>query len=70
LVEVGDAERNALHAHLQTYSAPDDALEAIRAWERDENRSLLSAWPADAQLDAALALFRGEKPTQWLARAK
>lgn len=70
LVELAEAERDAVHAQLASYSASDEDLAEIRAWERDEGRTLLPAWPPDAQLDAAVALLRGEKPEPWLAQAK
>lgn len=70
LVELTDDERAAIHAQLASYSASDADLAEIREWERDEGRTLLPAWPADAQLDAAVALLRGEKPDTWVAQAK
>ena len=61
-------EVKAVHAHLETYSAPANCVDEIEAWEREEQRSLLPVAPPDAQLDAALALFRGERPGAYVAQ--
>ena len=48
--------------YLRHYSPPPGALEALRAWEAAEKIELIETHPRDAQLEAALALFRGERP--------
>ena len=52
----------ALHARLERYSAPEEAQAKLRAWEQLDQIVLLPPWPEDAQLEAALALLRGEAP--------
>jgi carboxyl-terminal processing protease len=47
---------------LGHYSPPPNALGALRAWEAAEDVQLIEAPPPDAQLEATLALFRGERP--------
>lgn len=54
------AERARAHEFLASYSPPEDARAALRAWEEREGRALVSALPRDAQLQAALALLGGE----------
>lgn len=61
-VAIDEEERRALHEHLGRYSPPQDSLERIAAWQRSEVRNLLEPPPSDAQLDAALALFAGDRP--------
>ena len=51
-----------VRAFLSHYSPPANALEALRAWESLEGVELIEKHPADAQLEAALGLFRGERP--------
>ncbi len=66
LVKLQTEERRAVRTFLQRYSPPPAALESIRAWEARENRPLLPQHPPDAQLEAALALLRGERPGAWI----
>ncbi|MEO6711184.1 MAG: S41 family peptidase [Planctomycetota bacterium] len=51
-----------MRAYLQHYSPPSSAIEALRAWEALEGIELIENHPPDAQLEAALGLFRGERP--------
>lgn len=51
-----------VRAYLARYSPPESTLEELRAWERDEGIVLVPPLVRDAQLEAALALFRGERP--------
>jgi carboxyl-terminal processing protease len=51
-----------VRAYLETYSPPESALPELRAWEREEGLQLVQPHPRDAQFEAALALFRGERP--------
>ncbi len=62
-VDVSQSVRAKIHAFLQLYSPPSESLDDLRAWERDEHVSLIPEPPDDPQLDAALALFRGERPS-------
>ena len=68
-VELSEAETDAVHVHLASYSAPANCLDEIEVWQREEKRALLPHPPPDAQLDAAIALFRGERPGAYVARA-
>ncbi|HUR27712.1 MAG TPA: S41 family peptidase [Planctomycetota bacterium] len=51
-----------VRAFLSHYSPPPGALEALRAWQAQEGIELIESHPPDAQLEAALGLFRGERP--------
>jgi carboxyl-terminal processing protease len=66
-VALSTPEARLLHAHLASYGPPLEALEELRAWELDSGTRLVRPPPPDAQLDAALALFRGERPGAWSA---
>jgi carboxyl-terminal processing protease len=68
-VDLSDTEERAVHAFLATYSAPANCVAEIEAWQRDEQRALLPQPPLDPQLDAALALFHGERPGAYVAQA-
>jgi len=48
--------------YLSHYSPPATAMVALRAWELAEGVELIEQHPRDAQLEAALALFRGQRP--------
>lgn len=52
-------EREAVYRYLASYTPPEEALEAIRAWEDDSERRLLPPPPPDRQLDVALRLLSG-----------
>jgi carboxyl-terminal processing protease len=68
-VELSPAEARRIHAFLASYSPPEAALGELEAWEREEGVEVVPTPPADAQLEAALALFRGERPGAYLAEA-
>lgn len=68
-VDLTPDEVDAVHAYLQSYSPPEHCLEDLASWERDEGRTLYPRPPPDAQLDAAIALFRGERPHALVASA-
>ena len=51
-----------VRAFLSHYSPPQNALAALRDWEKAEGLELIERHPPDAQLEAALGLFRGERP--------
>jgi len=58
---LAEDERDEIHRFLFSYSPPEPALEALRAWEQAEHATLIEAPPADRQLDTALALLTGEE---------
>jgi len=59
-----DPQRSAeIHAALNRYEPPPDALPKLRAWQEREGIQLLPEPPEDRALDAARALLRGERPT-------
>ena len=66
-VELTEPETRLLHAHLASYGPPPGALAELRKWEAESGASLVRTHPPDAQLEAALALFRGERPGAWAA---
>jgi len=61
-VPLSELESRLVHRHLLSYSPPPTALDAIRSWEQEEGRELLPRRPPDPQLDAATALFQGQRP--------
>jgi carboxyl-terminal processing protease len=68
-VPLSELERARVRRYLASYSPPPEALALIEAWEAEEGRELLTPRPPDAQLDAALALFHGERPGTHLSEA-
>jgi carboxyl-terminal processing protease len=68
-VDLPRPEVDAIHAFLQSYSPPESCLEDLVAWEAAEGRRLFPRPPQDGQLDAAVALFRGERPGSLVADA-
>lgn len=62
LVELPRDVAARTRAYLARYSPPESVLEELRAWEREEGVELLQPLPRDAQFEAALALFRGDRP--------
>lgn len=62
LIDLEREERYAIYEHLSRYSAPFASRAAIRAWEEASNETLIDPHPEDLQLEAALALLRGERP--------
>ena len=61
-VELSRAERSALYEFLVGYGPPEEYLPALRDWERESGEEILPRQPRDAQLEAAIALLRGERP--------
>jgi carboxyl-terminal processing protease len=61
-VELEDEARAAIHRHLASYSPPPSLVAEIREWELATGLDLVPLAPEDPQLDAALALLRGEAP--------
>jgi hypothetical protein len=68
-VALADVERREIARFRDSYSPPPEDRAAIVAWEEAEGLQLLPREPTDAQLDAALALFRGVRPGPRLAEA-
>jgi carboxyl-terminal processing protease len=68
-VALTEAERREVARFRESYGPPPEDRAAIEAWESAEGTQLLPREPPDAQLDAALALFRGQKPGPRLAEA-
>lgn len=66
-VPMSALETRTVHQFLLSYGPPPEALAEIRAWEAEDERKLLTPRPPDAQLDAAVALFRGERPGSYVA---
>lgn len=55
-------EEAQVRQFLVSYSPPRAALPELAAWEAEVGREVYARPPADPQLDAALALLRGEHP--------
>jgi len=55
-------EADEIHAFLNRYSPPLEAIGHLEDWEREEGIQLIEAHPPDAQLQAALDLFAGIRP--------
>jgi carboxyl-terminal processing protease len=70
LVEIGTETRAGIQGFLGTYSPPEAALEALRAWEAREGSSLVPPAPRDPQLVAALELFPSEPDASAPERAR
>lgn len=68
-VPLAELERREIARFRDSYSPPPEDRAAIVAWERAEGLQLLPREPVDAQIDAALALFRGVRPGPRLAEA-
>jgi carboxyl-terminal processing protease len=64
LIELENDEKRAVYAFLETYSPPSTLLAAIQTWELQEGvDDLVPDHPDDRQLDAAVALLKGEVPS-------
>ena len=62
LVKVSNTARRMIHAFLNTYSPPPDAIPLLTAWEDEEGVTVMARAPEDPQLDAAMLLLRGVSP--------
>ncbi len=62
LVEVEDEVEARIHRHINRYDPPAEALDALFLWEDSSDEEILPKDPPDPQLEAALALLRGERP--------
>ncbi len=59
-VAIDEAQRRAIHGWLARYDPPGELLGELIAWQNESGERILPVPPADPQLDAALALLRGE----------
>ncbi|MBM3989183.1 MAG: hypothetical protein FJ294_14650 [Planctomycetes bacterium] len=62
MVKLAPEEEELVRKFLASYSPPRAALAELAAWEAEVGREVYPRPPADPQLDAALALLRGEHP--------
>ena len=69
LVPLSSADRARVHDHLASYGPHPRALDALRAWERRDGVKVVPEHPPDAQLAAATALLRGERPGAYALEA-
>jgi carboxyl-terminal processing protease len=69
-VELEDGEALSVAQHLASHAAPPAALPRLRAWEQELGVQLVPSHPPDRQLEAALALLRGERPGAWRTGAE
>jgi len=58
-VPLSASEHDEVHRYLFSYSPPESALAALRAWEAREGLDLIDEPPRDRQLEAAVALLGG-----------
>jgi carboxyl-terminal processing protease len=70
VIEANDGERRAVHAFLDSYGAPLEALDALAAWEREVGQPLVGLPPTDKQLEAAVGLLSGERPGPYAVSLK
>ncbi len=61
LVAIDESKRRAIHGWLARYDPPSGLVGELIAWENESGEQILPRPPADPQLDAALALLRGER---------
>jgi len=62
LIELDGQAEALIHRHIRRYDPPAEVLEELFAWEDASGERLLPEEPDDPQLEAALALLRGEHP--------
>ena len=61
LVAIDESQRRAIHGWLARYDPPDEAIGELLAWQEESGEQILPLPPNDPQLEAALALLRGER---------
>ncbi len=69
-VSIDEARRRSLHVWIARYDPPPSALTALLEWEADSDESILPEPPRDPQLEAAIAILRGESPGPRLAESR
>ncbi|MFT5732581.1 MAG: carboxyl-terminal processing protease [Planctomycetota bacterium] len=62
-VSIDEAQRRAIHGWLARYDPPAALIGELVEWEKESGEQILPRPPKDPQLEAALALLRGEHPT-------
>ena len=65
-VPIAPEDELRIQRFLQTYHPPLELLAEVERWQEESERTLLPELPADPQLEAALALLRGEGPADAL----
>lgn len=65
-----DGEREPILRHLFSYSPPPSAVEALEAWQANEEETLIPEHPADRQLETAVALLSGVPAQQYVSAGK
>ncbi len=60
-VSIDESQRRAIHGWLARYDPPATAVDELVAWQNESGEQILPMPPPDPQLDAALALLRGER---------
>lgn len=63
-VDVAAADKQRVRAFLATHSPPAGALEELRRWESEDSVALVLPPPADRELDVAIELLSGRRPTR------
>ncbi len=62
MVAIDESQRRAIHGWLARYDPPGELLPELIQWETESGETIIPRPPADPQLEAALALLRGEHP--------
>ncbi|QDV09692.1 putative CtpA-like serine protease [Planctomycetes bacterium Poly30] len=62
LVSIDEPQRRAIHGWLARYDPPAELIGELIRWESESGETILPRPPEDPQLQAALALLRGENP--------
>ncbi|MEM8710598.1 MAG: S41 family peptidase [Planctomycetota bacterium] len=61
-VPISEARRRSIHGWLTRYDPPLGLIDELFRWETETGEPILPRPPEDPQLEAALALLRGETP--------
>lgn len=69
-VAIDEAQRRSLHVWVARYDPPESAIPDLLEWEASSDDSILAEPPPDPQLDAAIAILRGESPGPRLAESR
>lgn len=67
-IEADELASSRIHGHLDSYSPPYSALDALEAWSASAGEALIGVHPEDPQRNAAVALLRGEALPTRVAR--
>ena len=63
-VSIDEAQRRATHGWLARHDPLDELIGELIEWERESGEQILPRPPEGPQLEAALALLRGEHPSR------